>query len=58
MSDSQPILSPCIGICTMDVSGERCMGCGRSRQEITDWVFMHPEDREKIMARLEAEGFE
>ena len=29
-----------------------CFGCGRTRQEIADWLTMSPENRREIMSEL------
>ena len=34
---SQPPASPCVSICELDASGQVCVGCGRSLQEIGEW---------------------
>ncbi|MEZ5465093.1 MAG: DUF1289 domain-containing protein [Lysobacteraceae bacterium] len=31
------ILSPCIGVCTLDARGQ-CTGCFRSTEEIANWL--------------------
>ncbi len=46
------IASPCIKICLLDATGQTCLGCGRSTDEIGDWSFMSEPERQTIMARL------
>jgi predicted Fe-S protein YdhL (DUF1289 family) len=29
--------SPCVGICVLDKEGIRCIGCGRTMDEIINW---------------------
>ena len=29
--------SPCVGVCTLDKDGIRCIGCGRTIEEITNY---------------------
>jgi len=29
--------SPCVGICVLDEEGVRCIGCGRTIDEIINW---------------------
>ena len=31
-------ISPCIGICTIDKDTQNCIGCGRTRNEISKWI--------------------
>lgn len=45
---SQPVLSPCVGICTVNQSGF-CEGCFRSLAEIGNWLSYSPEQREYLM---------
>jgi len=42
------ILTPCIGICTLDADG-LCEGCHRSAAEIGAWSSMDDESRARIM---------
>ncbi len=46
--------SPCTKICTLDARRERCIGCGRTLDEIARWASMTDEERERIMAELPA----
>lgn len=43
-----PILSPCIGICTLGPDG-LCEGCLRSGDEIALWQVMSDAQREHMM---------
>lgn len=38
--------SPCVGVCRMDAADRWCVGCLRSREEISRWSQMT--DREKL----------
>ena len=40
------IESPCIGVCT--VIGNKCIGCLRTKEEITNWLYFSDEERNKI----------
>jgi predicted Fe-S protein YdhL (DUF1289 family) len=57
-SDSTPecamIESPCNKICTLDAASGRCLGCGRSVDEIARWVGMSAAERARIMDELPA----
>lgn len=43
-----PILSPCIGICSLDAAG-CCEGCFRTGDEIAAWTLMTDEQRGHLM---------
>ncbi len=43
-----PILSPCIGICSLDAEGY-CEGCFRTGDEIAAWSQMSDRQREHVM---------
>ena len=51
MSD---IESPCILVCSIDLKTGFCFGCGRTRDEIADWIAMSPDQRRAVMAELPA----
>jgi len=42
------ILSPCIGVCTLDARGQ-CTGCFRSSEEIANWVRYSEAQRAHLM---------
>jgi hypothetical protein len=46
------MMTPCQQICRIDPKSEKCVGCGRTRQEITDWQLYTDEQRLVIMQRL------
>ncbi len=48
------IESPCNKICTLDAASGRCLGCGRSVDEIARWATMSAAERARIMAELPA----
>ncbi len=47
----QPVLSPCIGVCTMDADGY-CMGCLRTLDEIAHWSSWSNERRLHLMDEI------
>ncbi|HEY8353647.1 MAG TPA: DUF1289 domain-containing protein [Methylophilaceae bacterium] len=54
MSESiEDIVSPCIGVCTMNQESGLCEGCFRSIEEIREWWNMSAEERSEVMQRLE-----
>ena len=48
MTTVRPVLTPCIGVCTLDPAGY-CDGCFRSGDEIGDWLSMADKQRQYIM---------
>lgn len=49
---NQPVLSPCVGVCTLD-DDQRCIGCLRTADEIAGWASFTERERERIMEALE-----
>ncbi len=46
--------TPCTKICTLDAARKRCIGCGRTLDEIARWLSMSEDERARIMAELPA----
>ena len=46
----EDIKSPCVKICKLE--NGVCIGCGRTQDEIREWVIMTDNQREVIMERL------
>jgi len=46
------IKSPCISVCKYDEEGI-CMGCHRTMNEITGWLFMNNEQKIKSLEEAE-----
>lgn len=44
------IKSPCIKVCKYDSEGN-CMGCHRSMEEITNWIFMSDEEKRESLKK-------
>jgi hypothetical protein len=47
-----PIETPCVKICVVDPETGFCIGCGRTRAEIGDWLGLTPDQRRTVMASL------
>ena len=43
------IESPCVGVCTL--INDKCIGCTRTSDEISNWLFYNDNDRKKITKR-------
>jgi predicted Fe-S protein YdhL (DUF1289 family) len=46
--------SPCVAICQMDEASRFCIGCGRTLDELRDWIVMTAEEKRAVLARIEA----
>jgi len=46
------IASPCTKICTLDGSGEYCLGCFRTLDEIARWGTMSDDERARVLNAL------
>ena len=42
------VKSPCIKVCKYD-SEKNCMGCYRSMDEITNWIFYNDEQKKQVL---------
>ena len=49
---SAKILSPCIGVCTLDPASRTCIGCLRTVDEIARWPRMSPAEQVQVMLQL------
>lgn len=47
------IETPCVSICRQE--NGRCIGCGRSMEEISNWYSYSDKERRTVMERLEQE---
>ena len=46
------MITPCVSVCNIDKISERCVGCGRTKEEIDNWLSYTQEQRMEIMRRL------
>jgi uncharacterized protein len=46
------VKSPCIKVCKYDVE-KNCMGCHRSMEEITQWIFYTDDEKENVLKNAE-----
>ena len=47
-----PIESPCILVCSIDDKTGYCFGCGRTGDEIANWLVFSPAERRQVMDAL------
>jgi len=45
--------SPCFDVCTLDRTGEYCLGCMRTMQEIKSWSEMSDQEKTQVIEKLE-----
>lgn len=48
--------TPCVAVCSTTFD-EVCRGCGRTVQEVANWVFMTQEEKDKVWERITAQGY-
>jgi predicted Fe-S protein YdhL (DUF1289 family) len=48
--------SPCVAICST-LFDDVCRGCGRTVMEVSNWVFMSPEEKDACWDRILSQGF-
>ena len=46
------IKSPCIKVCKYD-SEKNCMGCHRSMDEISNWIFYNDDEKKQVLKNAE-----
>jgi hypothetical protein len=46
------VKSPCIKVCKYD-SEKNCMGCHRSMDEITNWIFYNDDEKRQVLKNTE-----
>lgn len=49
--------SPCLGYCTTALGDDVCKACGRTFEEVTNWIIMTPEEKAVVWKRLNQDGF-
>ena len=45
-------LTPCIGVCRLDPNTYICEGCGRTAEQIAEWIKYSDEQRMEVMKSL------
>ncbi|MDH3977310.1 MAG: DUF1289 domain-containing protein [Gammaproteobacteria bacterium] len=54
MKQKPTIYSPCINVCTISPDTGHCLGCFRSREEISDWLKFSDEQKLAVIEALDA----
>lgn len=47
------VKSPCILVCTLE--NDVCIGCHRTKEEISKWSKMTDEEKQKVLDRIKKE---
>jgi predicted Fe-S protein YdhL (DUF1289 family) len=50
INTSRAVMTPCVGICTLDPETDLCKGCWRSREEVASWATARDDLRRFILA--------
>ncbi|MNG34445.1 hypothetical protein D3C84_1209260 [compost metagenome] len=45
---NKPDSSPCVSLCSHNVGGDVCTGCGRTVEEVRDWNFYTSEEKIEV----------
>jgi predicted Fe-S protein YdhL (DUF1289 family) len=48
--------TPCVAVCSTTFD-EVCRGCGRTVAEVSQWVFMTDEEKDRVWERITAQGY-
>jgi predicted Fe-S protein YdhL (DUF1289 family) len=46
------VQSPCVKICVLDEKSGLCIGCGRTLDEIGQWLSLNESERSRVMDEL------
>jgi predicted Fe-S protein YdhL (DUF1289 family) len=46
--------SPCNDICTTDPESGLCIGCGRTQEEISNWLFFNNKQKKRVLMNLKS----
>ncbi|MBU2723420.1 DUF1289 domain-containing protein [Acidithiobacillus ferridurans] len=50
--------SPCLGFCTTALGDDVCKSCGRTEEEVLNWITMTKEQKASVWERLLADGWQ
>lgn len=48
--------TPCIAICSTSQGDALCKGCGRTEQEVQDWLVLTPYEKRTVWHRITLQG--
>jgi predicted Fe-S protein YdhL (DUF1289 family) len=50
------LLSPCMGVCSIDIETGYCKGCLRTLEEISSWIYYNREQRIEVLQKTKRRG--
>ncbi len=53
MNETTDLVSPCVGVCTLDPASGLCRGCFRNLDEIAAWQGLSLADKRALLDRLQ-----
>ncbi len=53
MNDHFELVSPCVGVCTLDPDSGYCRGCWRTVDEIASWPGQVDDEKVVVLRRLQ-----
>ena len=54
MKQKPTVYSPCISVCTISPDSGYCLGCFRSREEISGWLKLTDEQKLAVIEELDS----
>jgi predicted Fe-S protein YdhL (DUF1289 family) len=48
--------SPCIGYCSTSFGADECAGCGRTAQEVIEWIVLTEAEKKIVWERIRQEA--
>lgn len=52
MTEDTEVLSPCVGVCSMDERTGFCFGCYRTMEEIQQWWDLDNQQKQAIVLKV------
>ena len=52
MTSASPQPSPCISVCQIDPASGQCLGCYRTRDEVSRWRGMSEDEQRELLEAL------
>ena len=46
------VLTPCVKICELDQYNQICIGCGRTVEQLREWLIYSDDKRKNIMKEI------
>ncbi|MGE5538559.1 MAG: DUF1289 domain-containing protein [Gemmatimonas sp.] len=49
LSDDEPVASPCVHVCCLDLATDLCIGCFRNRDELARWPTLSALEKRRVL---------